>query len=252
MNTVPSFNKYIRRLQALTYAVRYPSLFRQSLQNVVSFLYAAGTSKKCSMSQKPLDEIADGKDAITLQDFGVREGNVTSFELMAIALLIANHKPKRLLEVGTFDGNTTLQMALNTPPDAMFHTIDLPEGEASTHLPILDEDMKYVQDQNKLTRKYEGSTVEHKVIQHFGDSTVYDFANFTKTGLIDFCFIDGGHSYECVKSDTENVLRILAPTGIILWHDFTPNCPGVYQYLSELSTTRSLVHIAGTHLVAKL
>ena len=37
----------------------------------------------------------------------------------------------------------------------------------------------------------------------------------------DFCFIDGGHSYECIKADTENSLRILSSNGAIVWDDYT-------------------------------
>lgn len=252
MNTVPVFNKYLRRLQAIGYGIRYPSLLRKSIQDTISFMYKEGVLRKVAIEQKTLNEIVDIDKQIMLQNFCVREGNVSFFELMAIAVLITNCKPKNLIEIGTFDGNTTLQMALNTTEDAVIHTIDLPEGEATTYLPILEDDVKFVQDQRKETRKYLGSSVERRIIQHFGDSTTYDFKKFTKSGSIDFCFIDAGHSYECVKSDTENVLKILSPNGIILWHDFTPNCPGVYKYLCELSQLHSLVHISGTNLVAKL
>jgi predicted O-methyltransferase YrrM len=249
MNTVPSLNKYIRRLQAIGYGICYPSLLRKSLQNSIRFMYGEGVLRKSGVKQKLLNEIVDIDRQIKLQNFDVREGNVTYFELMAIAILVANRKPKNLLEIGTFDGNTTLQMALNASEDAVIHTIDLPEGEVNTHLPILDDDVKFVQDQRKRIRKYKGSSIERKVIQHFGDSTAYDFEKFIKFGQLDFCFIDGGHSYECVRSDTEHVLQVIAPKGIILWHDFTPNFPGVYKYLCELSKTRSLIHIADTQLV---
>lgn len=250
MNTVRSFNKHGRRLQALIYAIRYPDAFKKSLQNAVSFLYSEGASKNAKIKQKLLSEIANVELPIILQNFSVREGNVSSFELMALALIITNKRPRTLLEIGTFDGNTTLQMALNSPVESIVHTIDLPScGAQKTHLPILQDDVKFVQDENKLIRKYIGSSVEKKINQHFGDSTAYDFANFTNSGLIDFCFIDGGHSYECVKSDTENAFQIMNTKGIVMWHDFTPNCPGVYKYLSQLSATKDLVHIAGTQLV---
>ncbi|MBP9841357.1 MAG: class I SAM-dependent methyltransferase [Simkaniaceae bacterium] len=250
MNTVQSYNKYTRRLQALVYAIQYPRALKKALQDSVSLLYSEGVSKKAKIKQKLLSEITNIELPIALQNFSVREGNVTSFELMALALMVANKKPKTLLEIGTFDGNTTLQIALNSPVEATIHTIDLPScGEQNTHLPILQEDVKFVQDKNKLMRKYIGSSVEGKIQQHFGDSTAYEFAKFTDSGLIDFCFIDGGHSYDCVKSDTENVFQIMNPKGIVMWHDFTPNCPGVYKYLSQLSKTKDLVHISGTHLV---
>ena len=262
MNTAPKFNsvgKNARRLEALRYGLSHPPVLRKSLQDLVRSMYEQSVQDlvrrgyeeslhRGTVKQQLLSDVADVDKEIRLKDYGVRDGNVTSFELMAIATLAANCQPKRVLEIGTFDGNTTLQIALNTPVDAMIHTIDLPEDHAETSLPTLDVDVKYVQDKQKLVRKYIGSEVKKKVVQHFGDSTTYDISNFTKEGKIDFCFIDGGHSYECVKSDTEKVLKIMAPKGIILWHDFTVTWPGVCQYLCEFSKKHPLVHITGTNL----
>ena len=45
----------------------------------------------------------------------------------------------------------------------------------------------------------------------------------------DLCFVDGGHSYECVKADTETALKILSPNGVILWDDYSWFVEGVEQ-----------------------
>ena len=132
MNTVQSYNKYTRRLQALIYAIRYPKFLKKSLQDSVSFLYSAGASKKAKIKQKLLSEVTDIELPITLQNFSVREGNVSSFELMALALMVANKKPKTLLEIGTFDGNTTLQMALNSPVELLSTQLTSPPAEYKT------------------------------------------------------------------------------------------------------------------------
>jgi predicted O-methyltransferase YrrM len=249
MNTVKVYNKQTRRLEAMVYAMRCPSALKKTLQNAISFLYQESINRNSLIKQKPLNEIVSTHPQIILQNFISRGGNVSYIELLSIASILAQKKPRRLLEIGTFDGNTTLQMGLNTTEEAIIHTIDLPPGTTDTLLPVLEEDITYIQDLDKRIRKYVGSPIEKKVIQHFGDSTCYDFTQFTSSGLIDFCFIDAGHSYECVKSDTEHTLKIMSPEGIIIWHDFTPNCPGVYKYLSELSATLPLIHIAGTTLV---
>lgn len=140
-------------------------------------------------------------------------------------------------------------MALNSPSDAIIHTIDLPAGKSETSLPVLESDLQFILDEEKEERKFEKSKIASKVKQHFGDSTCYDFSKFTEEGKLDFAFIDGGHSYECVKSDTENVLPLLAEGGCILWHDFTPHFGGVFQFLCELSQKIPLIHIADTNLV---
>lgn len=203
-----------------------------------------------SISQKSINILVDSFPiSLRLENFFSRNGNLSSFEILCIASLVAYRKPKRILEIGTFDGNTTLQLALNTSKDAVIHTMDLPPGQIFTQMPVLDSDMQFIMDQEKVVRKFESTEVASKIRQHYGDSTVYDFSQFTKEGPLDFIFIDGGHSYFCVKSDTENALKILAINGCIIWHDFTPFFGGVYQYLCELSQKYSLVNIEGTNLV---
>lgn len=198
--------------------------------------------------RKRLDQLADCS-RVVLENFSSRNGNLSPFEILAIASLIIARKPKRILEIGTFDGNTTLQMSLNALEDAMIHTIDLPADEMQTKKPVLDSDLLFIRDAIKSKRKFEDSVAAKKIRQHFGDSTQYDFSQFAKDGLLDFIFIDGGHSYECVRSDTENALKILNQAGCILWHDFTPHFGGVFRFLCELSQKLSLIHIEGTNLV---
>src|SRR6266403_3876776 len=46
--------------------------------------------------------------------------------------------------------------------------------------------------------------------------------------------VDGGHSYEYAMADSLTARRLLAPGGIIMWHDY-PTYPGVWVCLEELS-----------------
>lgn len=195
---------------------------------------------------KPLSALVDFSEQVVLKNFSSRNGNLSAYEVLVIATLVAHKKPLNVLEIGTFDGNTTLQMALNISKMGKIHTIDLPKDQLQTHQPILDSDLAFIQDEVKHCRKFEGTTLEKKIIQHFGDSTAYDFNRFN--GPHDFVFIDGGHSYECVASDTENALKHLSEKGWILWHDFTPLFGGVYQFLNELAKDYPLIHIEETNL----
>lgn len=204
MNTHPTFsNKYLRALKAIGFAIRYPSLTRQFIREAISFMYGDGNLKIKNLPLVSLEALLNKKNIqIVLKNVKIREGTVSPYEIIVISSLISAYKPTNILEIGTFDGNTTLQMAANAS-NALVHTIDLPKGTIETHLPILNEDLKFVTDQQKNTRRYLESIESKNIMQHFGDSTAYDFSKFTTNGPIDFCFIDGGHSYECVKSDTE-------------------------------------------------
>ena len=209
------------------------------MRRLINSVYEESQLKKTPIPMRHLDL----SSKVVLMNCETRDGNVSYLELIAISNLIAAASPKNLLEIGTFDGNTTLQMALNCGSDSLVHTIDLSEG-SDCSIPQIDQ--KFVYDHKKKVKKFHGAASENKIIQHIGDSTMYDFNKF---GPINFCFIDGGHSYACVKSDTEKTLACLIEGGVIVWHDFTPNWTGVYQYLCQLSKELHLLHIEGTHLV---
>jgi hypothetical protein len=73
--------------------------------------------------------------SIQLENFLGHWGNVSIEELCKICLIVKWRKPRRILELGTYNGMTTLQMALNAPPDCTTYTLDLhPEQAASITL----------------------------------------------------------------------------------------------------------------------
>jgi predicted O-methyltransferase YrrM len=64
----------------------------------------------------------------------------------------------------------------------------------------------------------------------------------------DLIFIDGGHSYEVVKHDSFEAIRLInKQNGIILWHDATSF--GVGKWLPELKKKGyPLYRIEGTNM----
>ena len=68
-------------------------------------------------------------------------------------------------------------------------------------------------------------------------------------GAIDLIYIDGGHTYEYVKSDTENALELLSPTGTIVWDDYGSH-PGVYELVTALAATldKPVYHVFGSRM----
>lgn len=233
------------KLLAMKLALQFPEFLDEALNQ----LHIRAKLATSYIPLKPLGELIDPKIEIKLSNCMSRKGNLTPYELMAVASLVAATKPERLLEIGTFDGNTTLQMALNASEEAIVHTIDLPEGEMFTHQPILDSDLQYALDSTRKQYKFLGSEVARKIVHHEGDSTNFDWSVFAEDGLLQFIFIDGGHTYECFNSDTEKALNLLAPGGTILWHGFTPYYAGVYQFINELGKELPLIHISETNLI---
>ena len=79
------------------------------------------------------------KTKVHLEDFLSVDGNVTLEELVFICALARKKSPRNIVEIGTFDGNTTLQMALNTTGETSIFTLDLPLGlSGSPHVDAND------------------------------------------------------------------------------------------------------------------
>ncbi|MEI8301404.1 MAG: class I SAM-dependent methyltransferase [Chlamydiota bacterium] len=242
--------KYLinRRLKAVKTLILSKSLRKEALQIIVAFLYKK--SLKQPVPSTPLQELIKKNTICHLFPASLEDGNLSTKEIIAISSLIQTNSPKNLLEIGTFNGLTTLHMALNTSQEAKVHTLDLSTLEDYPKDALDPEDIKYICHNSKNNKHYQDTLYNHKIIEHEGNSLTYPFSNFIQEDIkIDFIFIDGGHSYQVVKNDTEKSLKILKENGILIWHDYTPNCPGVFTYLNELSKTHPILHIDKTTLV---
>jgi predicted O-methyltransferase YrrM len=172
-------------------------------------------------------------------------GNVSFSELGLLAAIVKSTKARTIFEFGTYNGNTTFQLALNTPEDTLIYTIDLPPANRSTRL-SLDSGERLLVDSVRVGERFLGTNAERKIRQIFIDSAMYDYSPLR--GKIDLIFIDGSHSYEYIQNDTQRALEMCAPHGLILWHDYLM-WNDVTDYLNDLSKTLSLRHLRGTSLV---
>lgn len=177
------------------------------------------------------------------------EGGLGYVELYGLlATVVSAVQPRKIMEVGTFRGVSSLTMALNAP-EAEIYTFDLPDEVEGTIAEGLTKGDKACVE---FSRGYKGAAflghpVESRIHAIRADSLKMDVRDYMDSA--DFCFIDGGHSYECIKADTENAFKVLSPRGVILWDDYSWYLEGVGQYLTELAKTQPLWHIAGTNSV---
>ncbi len=192
--------------------------------------------------------------SIHLENFLGHWGNVSVEEVCKIALITKYLKPKKVFEFGTYNGMTTLQLALNTPEDAKIYTLDLPPGiKGDTQYPLSRLD-RYVASEfldkfnTGVGSYFRGSSVEYKITQILNDAATFDFSPFH--ARMDLIFIDAGHDYGNKKSDSENALKMVSPGGVILWDNFDDILnPDVTMYLAELADRLLLFHLRGTPLV---
>lgn len=187
---------------------------------------------------------------IVLENFLGHWGNVSIEELCKISLIVRHLKPKNILEIGTYNGMTTLQMALNAPVECMTFTLDLPqEVAANFELSELDSLVsKYFKQKfgTGIGSYFKGRT-DVNITQLLGDSATFDFGILnTKFDLI---FIDAAHDYLNKKIDSENAFKYLNENGVILWHNYNDiSCPDVTKYLADISETYKLFHLRNTSL----
>jgi hypothetical protein len=201
------------------------------------------------------DSVVGGEPIQILEPAAV-EGNISVLELMIIASLVRTLRPKRLFEIGTFDGRTTLNLAANSLPESIVFTLDLPrESRNSTVLPLSPGDLKCFAERATACR-FAGTEYEKRIVRLWGDSASFDFSPFLAS--TDLVFVDGSHSYEYVLKDSGTALTLLHNhRGLILWHDYGQSFwPGVTRALNELfaqgGVYAGLRHIEGTALACLL
>lgn len=145
-------------------------------------------------------------------------------ELAGLSAIVAARQPALILEFGTHRGFSTWHLLANAGPDAKILTIDLPAGmvvQGST-----DVGLQGPSERPFLPRNERIQLIEMDSRQWVPKTSV----------PVDMCFIDAGHSYECVKNDTNKALQVMAPGGVMVWHDaaWRRDGYGVNRYLREL------------------
>ena len=178
-------------------------------------------------------------------------GGTSDAEAWVLATLAK--KSHRIFEFGTCTGKTTYLVARNSPADASVTTITLAPDQVGDYVREEGDNRRNVRAalrESKLTAfLYNGTPVESKVRQLFGDSKSLDESEYV--GCCDLVFVDGSHAYSYVASDSKKALRMVKPGGVILWHDYVgPEEEGVFRGLNELAQQLPLVHVEGTSFIA--
>jgi len=203
------------------------------------------------ISSVAFSQIASGSEPIAVLEPAAVDGNISAYELVVMNKLVKRARPKRIFEIGTFDGRTTLNLAANSLRDTIVYTLDLPKGGIEkSRISLEKDDITYIDKEVSGTR-FKGTRFANKIVQLYGDSANFDWEPYVDT--IDFFFVDGSHAYEYVMSDSRIALRSLRRgRGSILWHDYN-SWNGVTAALNklhkEVESFRGMQWIEGTNLV---
>lgn len=150
------------------------------------------------------------EDLILLSD---QASGMTILELLSLMDFVQKEKPKRILEIGTKHGRTTINLAKFSPIDAKIYSVDikmLPKNE-----------IKDLPEYNKI-EFFEGNTLNF---------------NFKKQGLnnFDLIFVDANHKEKYVINDTKIAYQLINPGGVIVWHDYNKD-----REYNKLEVTKAL------------
>lgn len=160
------------------------------------------------------------------------DGSLPWVDLTALLAIVCDRKPRSLLEIGTFCGCTTRILA-QAMPESVIHTVDLPEsfdpGEDTATIP---KDDYHLIESRMVGKAFRNDPSIRNVVQHYGDTLTWDFTQATDATLY---FIDGSHTYEYVRSDTEKCLAACrGRQATLLWHDCDVAHPGVATHLADM------------------
>jgi predicted O-methyltransferase YrrM len=182
---------------------------------------------------------------LILDDF--EDGNISNYEIECITRIVKKNNPSAIFEIGTFNGRTSLNMAINIGLSSKIYTLDLPKKYISkTKLRIKSGETKFIKKEIS-GKQFIGTQYEEKIIQIYADSAKCDYSKFLNS--IDMVFIDGSHSYEYVINDTNVAMKLLRNgKGIIIWHDYGWNevVQAINEFYTEDKRFLELKNIKGT------
>jgi len=231
-------------LPCLIYGTRWG--FRNAARKLVScydFIDPLGEAKQISLSetlkklsqipQKAIEELVKEIPVVRIDARQTYvDGALPQKDLMTLLSLLIDWEPDVVVEIGTFNGATTAAMALNAP-NAMIHTVDLPldyrigqETESS----IPKDDFHLILGR-KVGEAYKTLSGVNNIRQHLVDSAIWDFEEVKGAS---FFFIDGSHTYEYAKNDTEKCMAVAYSNARFVLHDCDERHPGVVDYVFEL------------------
>ena len=123
-------------------------------------------------------------------------------ELEQMMALYRERKPKRVLEIGCWDGGTLREWLTQGAP-ATVVAVDLEHRNAGAY-----EEWRKARTKLHL---YTGRSQDAAQVEAMQRHAPYDWA-----------FIDGDHGDWGVRSDVSNVRPLIAAGGLLLLHDITP------------------------------
>lgn len=158
-----------------------------------------------------------------------RDQGVYTHELGVLAQVVNHLRPKRVIEFGTAEGRTAVNLAAYLPAEGEVVTIDMPPRPPTNYVGYF----------------YWDHPLKTRIKQLYGDLLRFDWTNYRNSAALVFC--DGPDDYEGSKEETKIAFTLIQSGGVIFWHDYG-SVEGRTMMLNELSHKFPIRHIEGTTL----
>ncbi|MBI5830162.1 MAG: class I SAM-dependent methyltransferase [Chloroflexi bacterium] len=197
------------------------------------FISSFITPHRLRLRPVPLASLATNPDTqIVLTNLPMNRNDSPYDDVAPVCLLAVSKQARRVLEIGTCRGRTTLSLALNLPSAAIV-TYDIAPN-AGAYL--------------------RGHPLAARIEMRVKDIHT-DVARLRSEPPYDFIYVDGDHMGENPRRDSELAFSLLAPKGMIVWHDYANwgwalGLNTVPETLAEFARTRDIVAIERTVLAA--
>jgi hypothetical protein len=231
-------NKYIDALTGFCLASAWrgmragPGDLARASAEAANAVKELGSPELRSIPSAPLEKILGSRKPeirLTIQEN--EDGSLPAHQALILYSLLVAEQPQVVLEIGTFMGHTTRAMAMNLP-EAVIHTVDLPLDFSKQQDPVsnLQKDDFHLIQKRKVGSQFLNTPQAAQIRQHFADTAEW---NFREAAGATFFFIDGSHTYDYCRSDSEKCLELCEGKGTFLWHDCNDDHPGVVKFIRE-------------------
>ena len=151
-------------------------------------------------------------------------------EITAFIEDLSTRRPQAVLEIGTERGGTLLLFTLAAAPDATIISVDMPDGRFGG----------YPTWKASYFRRFAMPSQQLHLLRANSHalSTLQRVRAILAGRPLDVLFIDGDHSYGGVKADWEMYGPLVAPDGVVAFHDIVKHSPEtgseVHDFWQEL------------------
>jgi hypothetical protein len=159
-----------------------------------------------------------------------RDLGVMPQELMILAQVIRSLRPERVIEFGTAEGRTALNIAYHLPAESEVVTLDFAP----------------IPGQNEVGYFYWDHPVKTKIKQIFSDVGLWDSVSYRASADIVFC--DACDRQPCLSAEAAQAFSVVKPGGIIFRHDYL-TAEGPTLFWNELAKELPVRHIQNTALL---